>query len=639
MLKLMRERFHSLKVLLWLVVGSFVITIFAVWGGAREAARGGATATWAARVDGEEIPAALFRQRVRNLDNFYRQLYGSGYAQQRPTLRVGETVAQDLINNRLVVREARRLGLLPTVDDLTRRITEIPQFQGPDGRFIGRQRYQELLRANGLDVAAFEREQMEALTVERFKNVVFDALSVGDLELEDELRRRNEKTRVAVLRVPLERYRSDTSPSEVDLQAHLERHPQRFRRGESRRGRVLILSREKVGGEIQVSEKESRQQYERERDTRFTRQEQRRASHILLKVEASAPQAEVDRVRRRAEKLLAQARGGADFAALARASSEDPGSAAQGGDLGFFGRGAMVAEFESAAFSLPIGQISDLVRSSFGFHIIKVTGEQPAGVVPFEEARPGIERALQFQRVQEEMTRRARTWTERLRAGDSADELAGEAKIEVQDTGYLTREERGGAATPGVVQAMFALEPEGASEPLAVPEGLAVVQLVEIRPAAVPPLAEARAQVEADWKREQAVERGRRALEAAGLYGPSAPAPAAAARALSGEIVETPLFLRSEAPEQVPASLRAAAFSTPGGAWSQPVAEGEHLVALHVLQRPPLDLATLAASRDGLRRSLVFQKRNLLYNQILEKLRSGSDLELNQPLIALADQG
>jgi peptidyl-prolyl cis-trans isomerase D len=639
MLKLMRERFHSLKVLLWLVVGSFVITIFAVWGGAREAARGGAGATWAARVNGEVISSAVFSQRVRNLDNFYRQLYGSGYAQQRPSLRVGETVAQDLINNRLVMREARRLGLLPTVDDLTRRITEIPQFQGADGKFIGRQRYQELLRANGLDVAAFEREQMEALAVERFKNVIFDAVSVSDLELEDELRRRNEKSRVAVLRIPLERFRSAATPAETDLQAHLERYPQRFRRGESRRGRVLILAREKLADQIKVSEEECRTEYERERETRYTRQDQRRASHILVKVEASAPPAEADKARRRAEKILAQARGGSEFAALARTHSEDPGSAAQGGDLGFFGRGAMVAEFESAAFSLPVGQISDLVRSSFGFHIIKVTGEQPAGVVPFEEARPGIERALQFQRVQEEMTRRARTWTERLRAGDTADELAGEEKIEVQYTGYLTREERGGAATPGVVQAMFALEPEGASEPLAVPEGLAVVQLVEIRPAAVPSLAEARAQLEADWRREQAVESGRRALEAAGLYGPSAPSPAAAARALSGQSADTAPFLRSEAPEQVPASLRPAAFSTSPGAWSQPVAEDEQLVALQVLERPPLDPAVVASSREGLRRSLIFQKRNLLYNQILEKMRASADLELNQPLIAEADRG
>jgi len=639
MLSVMREWFHGLKILLWLVVASFVITTFWVWGGAREAARAGLGASWAARVEGETIPATSFMQRVRNLDNFYRRLYGAGYAQQRPSLRLGDTVIRDLVDSRLIGREADRLGLGATLDDLTRFITGLPEFQGPDGRFIGRQRYEELLRSNGLDVHAFESEQLEQLTVSRFKNAVYDALSMSDRELDEEALRRNEKSSVAVLRIPAARFQPAAAPSDAELQAHLEKHPERFRLGESRRGRSLTLEREKVAAEVKVPEEELRQQYERDLQSRYTRQEQRRASHILFKIDAAATPADVEKVRQRAEKVLAQARAGGNFDELARRDSEDTGSAPQGGDLGFFARGAMVAEFESEAFGLPVGEISGLVRSSFGFHIIKATGSQPPGVMPFEETRAGIERALSFQRVQEEMMRRARTWTERLRAGDTLDEIAGEERIEIRDTGFLRRDERGGGATEAMVQALFALAADGASEPMAVPEGLAVVQMADSRPASVPPLAEARSAVEADWKRSAATQAGRGALERAGLYSASPPAPQAAARSLSGQVVEAGPFTRLETPATVPATLQAAAFAIPPGAWSEPIVDGDDLVALRVVQRPPLDEPALRALRDSLRSSLLFQKRNLLYTRILEELRARAEIEINQPLVDQIDRG
>jgi peptidyl-prolyl cis-trans isomerase D len=638
MLKLMREWFHSLKFLLWIVVASFVITIFAVWGGGREATRQGESEAWAARVEGETIPTPYFQRRLQNLESTYRQLYGAGYEQQRPSLRLAENAIRDMIDNRLIVREARRLGLAATADDLTRFITAMPQFRGPDGRFMGRERYENLLRSNNLDVAEFEAEILETLTVDRFKNAVFDAFSVSDRAVEEEVRRRNEKAKVAVLKLPLVQFQPAGPAGEADLRAQLEKYPERFRLPESRRGRSLILTRAKVEAEVKIPEEQVRQQYERDLQSRYTRPEQRRASHILFKVESAASPAEVEKARRQAEKVLAQARAGADFAALARQHSQDTGSAAQGGDLGFFGRGAMIAEFENEAFRLPVGQISDLVRSSYGFHVIKVTGSQPGGEVPFEDARAEIERALKFQRVQEEMTRQARTWAERLRAGDSLEKIGRAEKLEIQDTGLLTLQERGGGANTAMVQALFTLQSRGVSEPVPVPEGLAVLQLAEISPPSLPTFEQARARVEEDWKRERAIDRGREALRERGAYAPGAPDAAALARALSGEIVEAGPFAQAEAPPQVPAALRPAAFSTPVGGWSPPVVDGDRLLVLKVLDRPPVDPALLSSSRDGVRRTLLFQERSRLYTRILDEMRSRATIEINQPLIDRADR-
>ncbi|MEE9230235.1 MAG: peptidylprolyl isomerase [Acidobacteriota bacterium] len=638
MLKQMRGWFHRLKFMLWFVVAGFIFTIFAVWGGARDAARPGGGAQWAARINGEDIPSATFYQRARNIDSFYRQLYGTGYAQQRAMLRIGDTVVRDLIDNRLVVEESGRMGLTATAADLTRRITNMPEFKGPDGRFIGRERYLTLLRTNGLDVANFEAEQLEAIIVSRFKNTVFNSVGVSERELMDEIRRHHLKTRVAVMSVPLSELEPKEAAAESELQQHLQSYADRFERGETRRGTFLILAREGVEAEIEVPEADVRRRYERDRDSAYTRTEQRRSSHILFKIEAAASEDEVEKVRAEAEKVLAQARSGADFAELARNHSEDTGSAAQGGDLGFFGRGAMVREFELEAFRLPVGEISDLVRSSFGFHIIKVTGTQPAGLVPFEEARGVIELTFKFERVQSEMTRRARVWAERLRAGDEMEEIASEESLELQDTGFLTPGERGGGATVAMVDTLFVLEPGASSEPIPVPEGLAVVTLREVRPPTTPPLEEVRKQVEADWKRERALSLGRQRLEEAGCYGDPPPEPAVVARAISGTSTDLGPFARSSFPAELPAALRGSSFDTPAGGWSQPVLDGETFTVLKVLERPLLDEDTIASTRDGLKRSLLFEKRNRLYTQILQRLRDQASIEINRPLIEQIDR-
>jgi len=638
MLKQMRDWFHRLKFMLWFVVAGFIFTIFAVWGGAREQGRPGGSVAWAARINGEDISSNVFYQRAKNIDNFYRQLYGAGYAQQRASLRIGDTVIRDLIDNSLVVEESRRMGLTATAEDLTRRITNMREFKGPDGRFIGGERYQTLLRANGLDVTSFEAEQLEAITVSRFKNTVFNSVDVSERELTDEIRRHHQKARVALLSAPISELEPKEAASESELKQHLQAYPDRFERGETRRGAFLILAREGVEAEIEVPEADVRRRYERDRDSAYTRTEQRRASHILFKIDAAAPADEVENVRAEAEKVLSQARSGADFAELARNHSEDPGSAVQGGDLGFFGRGSMVREFELEAFRQSVGDVSDLVRSSFGFHIIKVTGTQPAGLVPFEEAQSDIELTLKFERVQSEMTHRARVWAERLRAGDEMEEIAGEEDLEIQDTGFLTRDERSGGATAAMVEMLFALEPGASSEPISVPEGLAVVKLREAQPPTTPPLEEVREQVEVDWRRDQALSIGRQRLEEAGCYGDKTPEPDAVAGALSGTSAELGPFARSSFPSELPLVLRGSAFDTPEGGWSQPVLDGETFAVLKVLERPPLDEDTIASTRDSLRRSLLFEKRNRLYTQILQRLRDRASIEINRPLIEQIDR-
>jgi len=194
---------------------------------------------------------------------------------------------------------------------------------------------------------------------------VLDGLIDADAEVDDEYRRRNEKVKLDVVPVTAEAFRSQVSASEQDLQAAFDKDKEKYRIGEKRAIRYALVSVDGVRQRVTVPEAELEAFYTQNK-AQYTTPGQVRASHILLQTEGKDDAA----VKARAEGLLARARGGEDFAALAKANSEDQGSAQNGGDLDYFGRGRMVPEFEQAAFALKPGEISELVKSQFGYHII-----------------------------------------------------------------------------------------------------------------------------------------------------------------------------------------------------------------------------------------------------------------------------
>ncbi|MCO5108275.1 MAG: SurA N-terminal domain-containing protein [Burkholderiaceae bacterium] len=329
-------------------------------------------------------------------------------------------VLDGLIAQRALLAEALDKRIAVPDEQLRRAIAAIPGLTSADGKF-DIDRYRQLLRAQGKNEQIFESEMRSDLALQALPEAIAQTAFVP-ASLVDRMIALGEQTReVRELQFKADDYAAKVSPTDEQLAAYYERNAQAFEVPENARVQYLVLSGDAVGKQIKVSEQDARAYYEQNK-ARYTTPEQRRASHILVKVEAGASEAQKNAAREKAGQLLAKLEGGADFAALAKAESQDPGSAASGGDLGFFTRDTMVKPFADAAFALKQGETSGVVESEFGFHVIRVTEIRPAVQRDFESVRASIESEIRSQQVGARFAEAAETFSNLVY--EQADSLA-----------------------------------------------------------------------------------------------------------------------------------------------------------------------------------------------------------------------
>ena len=354
-----------------------------------------------------------------------------------------------------------------------------------------------------------------------------------------------------------------------------------------------------------------------------------RASHILLKTEGKDEAA----VRARAEALLKQAKSGADFAALAKKNSEDEGSAAQGGDLDYFGRGRMAKEFEDAAFSLAPGQISDVVKSPFGFHIIKVTDRKPETKRALEEARPQIteqlvvpsgprrksrRRAMPWPR----RSRRRPTWTRWRRPEGSAcrSRDSSRAMSRLQDL----------ARRPQITDAAFTMKEGAVSGPVRTARGIVFFTTTGRQDSRIPTLAEVKDKVRDDALMQKARELATTRAEslASGLSTNFA----AAAKSAGLEVKSSEIVARGTAWPDVGISpaVDEAVFQQPVGGVTKPIATDGGTVIARVVDRQGTTPDELAKARDGLKKELVTDRRTKFFSAYMLKARERMKIQVNE---------
>ena len=349
-----------------------------------------------AKVGGARITRQEFDQATRRRLEQLREVLGNQIdASLLDTPEARREILDGLVVERLLAQESERRHISVSDAQLRNTILEIPGLRKADGGF-DMARYQALLKGQGLNEASFEAQLRRDQTLRLLPDAAGAGAAMPRAVVDRLIALQEERREVRTLRFAPADHAAGVRPTDEQLRKHYDDNAAAFESSESARIEYVVLSADDLARGVSVSEDDLRSYYDQNK-ARYVAPEQRRASHILIRLEANASAADRERAMARARSLVTQARAGGDFAALAKAQSQDPGSASQGGDLGLFTRDAMVKPFADAAFAMKVGEVSDVVSSDFGLHVIRLTAIQPAAEQAFSIVRPAIEAELRRQ--------------------------------------------------------------------------------------------------------------------------------------------------------------------------------------------------------------------------------------------------
>ena len=364
-----------------------------------------------ATVGDTKIGPAEFENALRRQQDQIRAQFGGDIdIAQLNTPEIRRAVLDGLVNQRLLALYATDSRLAVSPEQLRQVIGSIDEFK-QDGQF-SQSRYEQVLRAQNLSVPQFEAQLRRDVAFQQLTTAVGNSAIAARKSAHRLLALQLEERTVATARVSAEELAGEVTVSDDEVQTYYQANRDRFRLPARVKADYLVLDREKFIESIKVDDAQIEAWYQAHQD-RYRREEERSARHILIELGADAPADEVAEATARAEKILAEVRanGGEKFAEVAARESEDPGSASNGGDLGFFTRDAMVAPFSEAVFALEEGGISDIVRSDFGLHVIQLTGIRPEQVRPLDEVRDTIQTELRQDQAAREFAHAAETFS------------------------------------------------------------------------------------------------------------------------------------------------------------------------------------------------------------------------------------
>jgi peptidyl-prolyl cis-trans isomerase D len=633
MLDRMRRHKNWLKWSLALVVVTFVALYIPEF--TRNPANGASPYGVVATVDGRDITVARFRRAYQQQMAMYRNAYGGNMDENMlRQLGIDQRIVQQLIEEEAALAEAGRQGISASDAEVRARIIALPVFQ-ENGQFIGDARYRQVLQMQNppLKPGDFEEEVRRSITVEKLQGALTDWITVADKDVDAEFNRRNEKVKVALVSFPSDKFKDGVTVTDAEIAAHFEGSKEQYRVPEKRKIKYALIDTESIRQRTNVSAEDVQKYYDANRQ-QYSSPEQLQASHILLKTEGKDDAA----VKKQAEDLLAKVKGGADFAALAKKFSEDEVSAAKGGDLGPFGRGDMVKEFDDAAFSLAPGQISDLVKTQYGYHIIKGGEKKPAAQRSLDEVRPQIEDTLKSERAQAEAERIASDLAGKLPKPEDLESVAKPRGLTVAETPFFSRSDTIipglGMAQP-VTQRAFELKPGEVSEAVRTGQGLAFMTLTGTEESKLPGLDEVKSRVRDDQQKTKAVEAARQKAQAALAQFKSGDFNAAA-KAAGLEVKTSELVIRGTALPDVGinAAVDTAAFALPPGGVSEPVVTDNGAVIVKVLEKEAPTAEALASGREQVRTQLLNQQKQRFFGSYMSKARERMTIRSNPDVLA-----
>lgn len=587
-----------------------------------------------ASVEGQKLTAGDFQRRYLAQVQAYQTAYGGQIDEQMlRRLGIDSQILQQMVDEQATLFEAQRQGIKVSDDELAQQIFTIPGLQ-ENGKFIGEQRYQQLLSSQRppLTKAAFETNLRNTMMIDRLRSALTDWMALSDPEVEREYKRRNEKVKLQVVALTADAFLSKVTVSDEDVAGYFDQHKADYVLGEQRKVKFLLIDRDAARTKVTVPDGEV-QRYYSQNLQQYSTPEQVRASHILF---TTTGKNEAD-VSKQAQAVLARAKAGEDFAALAKQYSDDPGSKVKGGDLDYFGRGRMVPEFEKAAFESAPGLVPDLVKSQFGFHIIKVVDKKASSASPLDTVRPQIQDTLAWQRVDQDIAAQAEKFADRIKSPADLDTVARENGIAIIESGFFQRGDpiAGLGAAPEVSAAAFTLEEGKASALLNTPRGPVFMAVTAKKDPSMPVLDEVKAKVRTDLTRARAVELSRqRASEiAAALKG--AANFSAAAKAQGLEAKDTQLIPRESPLPDVGVSpeVDKVAFTVPVGSVSGPITTSQGTVIVKVAEREDVTPDKFRSAKELFRSELLTERRNRFFGAYMTRAKQKMAITINEDIV------
>src|SRR6202163_1071331 len=498
--------------ILLVICGAMVITF--IPGGLTSELTGTPGKGVVAKVDGGDISADEVRQTARQMAQQDAQRYGEMAAKIMPFLIQQETVraVDQMINRQALLSEAGRMGLRVTPSEVKDELQHgrYAATFFPGGNFIGQVEYEDMLQRANLTPTKFEEAVGNDILLTKLQALISGSASVSEAEIHEQFTKQNSKVKFDYAVLKQDDLRKGLHPTDEELKAFYESHKTSYANSvpEKRKVKYAIVETGKAAADVQVTPDDLRAYYDQHRD-QYRTPEQVKVSHILIKTPLPGPDGKVDEkgaaeAQRRAEDLLKQLKSGAKLEDLAKKYSEDPGSAKQGGSLGWIGKGQTVPEFEKTGFSIPKGQISDLVKSSYGFHIIRVDDRQDAHMKTLAEVKDQIEPVLKQQKAQQIAQKMADDFFQQAKSQGL--DAAGAAKgVPVATSDFFSRKDvvPGLGPAPQLLDSVFGATEKSPPEMAATSQGFAVFQLLAIKPPATPTFEEIRVQVEEQFKNER----------------------------------------------------------------------------------------------------------------------------------------
>jgi peptidyl-prolyl cis-trans isomerase D len=405
--------------------------------------------------------------------------------------------------------EANRLNIKVSDQERADRIRQFLPTAFNGDTFVGMDRYsQEVSNRFQLTVPVFEELIRQSLLEEKFRQLVTDGISASPEELQREFRDRNEKVKLDYVLIKPEDMELKIVPTDAEIQAEYEKNRAKYLLPERRVARYALLDINQLRQNIHISDDQLRAQYDQNID-QYKVPNRVHVQHILLNT-VGKTDAEVEEIRKKAEDILKQAKKGGNFNDLAKKYSEDPGSKDKGGDLGWLVEGQTVPEFQKVAFSLDKGQISDLVKTQFGFHIIKVLDKETAHTKPFEEVKESLRAPMMLSEADKESSETADKMSadERRSSKVTLDDLAKEFHLSIAETRPVSATDPllELANTKEVKDELFRLKAGELSSPIHTDRGYVVLAVKDIQPAHQGTLEEVRARVVSDLQKEKAAQ-------------------------------------------------------------------------------------------------------------------------------------